>query len=174
MSGWSKTFILLSGILYAFVGVYCFFQPIGALIGLAWSIGFLVLTSGIFGVIAYIQIPKEERVIWGLLVCLTDIIFGMLVLTFNGTMILSALLPLFFAVTFIIRGIFTLIHSRDFDALITHKVLFRILCIMQILLGTALLAFPQAAALMMVYFFGIGCLFAGFAKISLWNDLRSL
>ena len=32
MSGWSKTFILLSGILYAFVGVYCFFQPIGALI----------------------------------------------------------------------------------------------------------------------------------------------
>ena len=121
MSGWSKTFILLSGILYAFVGVYCFFQPIGALIGLAWSIGFLVLTSGIFGVIAYIQIPKEERVIWGLLVCLTDIIFGMLVLTFNGTMILSALLPLFFAVTFIIRGIFTLIHSRDFDALITHK-----------------------------------------------------
>lgn len=65
MSGWSKTFILLSGILYAFVGVYCFFQPIGALIGLAWSIGFLVLTSGIFGVIAYIQIPKEERVIWG-------------------------------------------------------------------------------------------------------------
>ena len=164
MSGWSKTFILLSGILYAFVGVYCFFQPIGALIGLAWSIGFLVLTSGIFGVIAYIQIPKEERVIWGLLVCLTDIIFGML----------SALLPLFFAVTFIIRGIFTLIHSRDFDALITHKVLFRILCIMQILLGTALLAFPQAAALTMVYFFGIGCLFAGFAKISLWNDLRSL
>ena len=121
MSGWSKTFILLSGILYAFVGVYCFFQPIGALIGLAWSIGFLVLTSGIFGVIAYIQIPKEERVIWGLLVCLTDIIFGMLVLTFNGTMILSALLPLFFAVTFIIRGIFTLIHSRDFDALITHS-----------------------------------------------------
>lgn len=120
MSGWSKTFILLSGILYAFVGVYCFFQPIGALIGLAWSIGFLVLTSGIFGVIAYIQIPKEERVIWGLLVCLTDIIFGMLVLTFNGTMILSALLPLFFAVTFIIRGIFTLIHSRDFDALIIH------------------------------------------------------
>lgn len=89
-------------------------------------------------------------------------------------MILSALLPLFFAVTFIIRGIFTLIHSRDFDALITHKVLFRILCIMQILLGTALLAFPQAAALTMVYFFGIGCLFAGFAKISLWNDLRSL
>lgn len=174
MSGWSKTFILLSGILYAFVGVYCFFQPIGALIGLAWSFGFLVLTSGIFGVIAYIQIPKEERVIWGLLVCLTDIIFGMLVLTFNGTMILSALLPLFFAVTFIIRGIFTLIHSRDFDALITHKVLFRILCIMQILLGTALLAFPQAAALTMVYFFGIGCLFAGFAKISLWNDLRSL
>lgn len=127
-----------------------------------------------FGVIAYIQIPKEERIIWGLLVCLTDIIFGMLVLTFNGTMILSALLPLFFAVTFIIRGIFTLIHSRDFDALITHKVLFRILCIMQILLGTALLAFPQAAALTMVYFFGIGCLFAGFAKISLWNDLRSL
>lgn len=61
-----------------------------------------------FGVIAYIQIPKEERVIWGLLVCLTDIIFGMLVLTFNGTMILSALLPLFFAVTFIIRGI---LHS---------------------------------------------------------------
>lgn len=47
MSGWSKTFILLSGILYAFVGVYGFFQPIGALIGLAWSIGFLVLTSGI-------------------------------------------------------------------------------------------------------------------------------
>ena len=45
---------------------------------------------------------------------------------------------------------------------------------MQILLGTALLAFPQAAALTMVYFFGIGCLFAGFAKISLWNDLRSL
>lgn len=58
--------------------------------------------------------------------------------------------------------------------MITHKVLFRILCIMQILLGTALLAFPQAAALTMVYFFGIGCLFAGFAKISLWNDLRSL
>ena len=117
MLSWSKTFILLSGILYAFVGVYCFFQPIGALIGLAWSIGFLVLTSGIFGVIAYIQLPKEERVIWGLLVCLTDIIFGMTVLTFNGTMILSAMLPLFFAVTFIIRGVLrsstavTLMHS---------------------------------------------------------------
>ena len=84
MLSWSKTFILLSGILYAFVGVYCFFQPIGALIGLAWSIGFLVLTSGIFGVIAYIQLPKEERVIWGLLVCLTDIIFGMTISSFSN------------------------------------------------------------------------------------------
>lgn len=174
MLSWSKTFILLSGILYAFVGVYCFFQPIGALIGLAWSIGFLVLTSGIFGVIAYIQLPKEERVIWGLLVCLTDIIFGMTVLTFNGTMILSAMLPLFFAVTFIIRGVFALIHGRDFDVFITHKSLFRISCLIQILLGIVLLAFPQAAALTMVYFFGTGCLFAGFGKISLWNDLRSL
>lgn len=164
----------LVSVAFIFGGVYCFMQPAAALLTIAWFVGLTLLVSGIFGVFSYVQLPREMRVVWGLLVSIIDIFFGIWFMTVQGLMMAAVLLPIIFAINMILRGVFSIIQYREIQEILRYKTFYIISACIQIALGVFLLSNLSLAAMTMVYVIGFNLLFFAFTSMVIWDGIRHI
>ncbi len=94
MSGSSKFFFILSGILSIILGIFLLLNPVINLMAFAWLFSIIFFVSAVSSIINYFMLPPELRSGWYLISGIINALFGIF-LVCGG----FAFLPLVFPIT---------------------------------------------------------------------------
>lgn len=105
--------VLLKGVVLIILSIFVFRHPVGSLLGLAIFIGWSLMLTGVFLVIAAISVRKiDENWGWRLAEGIMDVIFGFVLLSNPG--ITAAVFPFIVGFWMMIYGV--MIFSGSFKA----------------------------------------------------------
>lgn len=114
MSKFSRFFWLISAILMIVGGLICFFNPGVVLLSLAWILGVVVFVDGISTVCYFFSGGREHKGAgWLLFDGIVSILLGGIVIFSNMFVAIGAMLPIFFSIWIICKGIMGILHSFE-------------------------------------------------------------
>jgi len=165
-----RLLLFLSGLLLATCGIYCLFNPATTLVSLVVIIGIMVLIAGLAGLVEYFYVHAFMfQSGWLLTSSLCNIIFGIMVLSYQGSSALASVLPYFVAVWAIGEGISAIATAFDlrvlFDKYWWIGLVFGLVCM---ILGIVSLFNPTVAVSAISLFVGLILIAAGVGTVMLW------
>ncbi|MGL4848682.1 MAG: DUF308 domain-containing protein [Clostridium sp.] len=101
-----KFFCILEGILLGIIGLIFLLNPFSSILSFTLFIGIIFV---VYGIIKFFRLWKDEHKILHIIMCIIDILFG-LILMFTPINAIASLI-LLFGIWAIIRGIYALIYS---------------------------------------------------------------
>jgi len=118
MSGSSKFFFILSGIVSIILGIFLLLNPVINLIAFAWLFSIIFFVSAVSSIINYFTLSSELRSGWYLISGIINALFG-IYLIFGGFAFLPLVLPITIGIWMVIEAIFIFIKSRKSDSMVS-------------------------------------------------------
>ena len=103
MSGSSKFFFILSGIVSIILGIFLLLNPVINLIAFAWLFSIIFFVSAVSSIINYITLSSELRSGWYLISGIINALFG-IYLIFGGFAFLPLVLPITIGIWMVIEA----------------------------------------------------------------------
>lgn len=160
----NKWIILLSGVLFTFIGISFFNSPSETLFMLVLYVGISKILSGVGAILTSINRGGETRK-WGLVAGIIDLVFGMLLVSsdiFQAAIILIS--PFIIAAWALCRGVVMIIKSIKLREIYKYWLMPLIIGIFAIFAASVMLTAPY---LSLMGFVDAICLFLIFMGISL-------
>ena len=165
MSGSSKFFFILSGIVSIILGIFLLLNPVINLIAFAWLFSIIFFVSAVSSIINYFTLSSELRSGWYLISGIINALFG-IYLIFGGFAFLPLVLPITIGIWMVIEAIFIFIKSRKSDSIVSLMGRnAKWLALILLLLGLLLIFKPIASGEVFIYFIAFGFLFDGIYSI---------
>ena len=159
MSGSSKFFFIVSGIVSIILGIFLLLNPVINLMAFAWLFSIIFFVNAVSSIINYFMLPAELRSGWYLISGIINALFG-----------IFAFLPLVFPITIgiwmVFEAIFIFIKSRKSDSMVSLMGRnAKWLALILLLLGLLLIFEPIAFGEAFIYCIAFGFLFDGIYSI---------
>jgi len=171
----SKWLLLISGILLVLLGVHLLFNPIERFVMVAIFIGATLFLSGVSEIATYFDEIREARSGWLLASGIISTVVGMWILMGRGAAILTAILPIIFAIWVIASSFIRIVHSvarRSQGYPVWGLSL--VLGLLGILAGTVLFFQPLLSALIISLTIAVMFIIYGAESITLFFGLNRL
>jgi len=154
---------LIEGIVLIVLGITAIALPILATLAVAILIGWLLLVSGVLGLVSSIWMRRAPGFLWSLLSALLGIAAGVVLLWWplSGALSLTVILTVFLTVEGIISIMYALEHKRDLSGRWGMMLLSGIVDL--ILAAMIFLGLPATAAWAIGLLVGINLVFGGSA-----------
>ena len=165
-----RVLLLLAGILQGIAGVYCLVHPGVTLLSLSLTVGFLLLLSGIAGIVEFSRVSRlAYRPGWILLTSILDLAMAFLLLFTRASIALAAGLPYLLAAWMTVRGIFLSVTAFDLktmqDSSWWAALVLGILCVV---FGVLCFFDPIVAAMTISVAVGVELLSMAVATVVIW------
>lgn len=166
-------FFLIEGIVLLLLGVIAVCAPPLATFAVEVFIGWLILISGVLGLLMTFQTRGSPGFVWSLLSALLGIMVGVVLLVWplSGVLSLTVVLTIFLALEGIASIMYALAHRRDKSSRWQLMLVSGIVDL--ILVGMILAGLPGTAAWAIGLIVGINLLFGGVALIALGVQART-
>jgi uncharacterized membrane protein HdeD (DUF308 family) len=161
------TTFLIEGIVLLILGAIAIIVPEVATLAVAILLGWLLLISGIVGLISTLRMRSAPGFIWSLISAILGIVVGGILIGWpvGGVISLTILMIVFFLIEGVTSILFALDHRRQLSGRWGIMLLSGII---DILLAAIILAgFPQSSAWVIGLLLGINLVFGGAALISM-------
>ena len=143
MSGSSKFFFIVSGIVSIILGIFLLLNPVINLMAFAWLFSIIFFVNAVSSIINYFMLPAELRSGWYLISGIINALFGM-----------------------VFEAIFIFIKSRKSDSMVSLMGRnAKWLALILLLLGLLLIFEPIAFGEAFIYCIAFGFLFDGIYSI---------
>jgi len=164
---------LIEGIILLALGLAAIVLPLIATVAIAIVIGWLLLMSGIVGLIATFRMRRAPGFWWSLLSAILAIAVGLMLLQspLAGALSLTLLLTVFFIVEGVASIFYALEHKRELSGRWSFFVLSGVLDLF--LASIIILGLPSTAAWALGLLVGINMVFGGSAVISMALHART-
>jgi uncharacterized membrane protein HdeD (DUF308 family) len=158
---------LTEGIILWILGVLAIVLPAVATIAVAVLIGWLLLMSGVVGLIATLRMRGAPGFAWSLISAVLGIVAGVVLLRWplSGAFSLTLILTLFLAIEGLVSILFALDHKREFSGRWGMMLVSGIVDLL--LAGLIFAGLPGTAAWALGLLVGINLLFGGTALIAM-------
>ena len=165
MSGSSKFFFILSGILSIILGIFLLLNPVINLMAFAWLFSIIFFVSAVSSIINYFMLPPELRSGWYLISGIINALFGIYLIC-GGFAFLPLVFPITIGIWMVIDAIIIFIKSRKSDSMVSLMGRnAKWLALILLLLGLLLIFQPIASGKVFIYFIAFGFLFDGIYSI---------
>ncbi|MDU3603492.1 MAG: DUF308 domain-containing protein [Veillonella sp.] len=165
MSGSSKFFFILSGIVSIILGIFLLLNPFTNLIAFAWLFSIIFFVNAVSSIINYFMLPAELRSGWYLISGIINALFGIYLIS-GGFAFLPLVLPITIGIWMVIDAIIIFIKSRNADSMVSLLGgSAKWLALILLLLGLLLIFEPIAFGEAFIYFIAFGFLFDGIYSI---------
>ena len=160
----------LAGIAEIIFGIYCVVNPGLAVISIALWLGIAILIHGISSIIHYCSSMQGQLgATWYLVDGILSTILGIFMLFTQASVVLAAVLPLFFAIFLICKGIFAAISSVDIKHLGGSRWgLVFIVGLLVLILGILSFIQPVVGAFTIGLLLGLFLIFMGVLTLCQW------
>ena len=166
MSGSSKFFFIISGIVSIILGIFLLVNPVINLMAFAWLFSIIFFVSAVSSIINYFMLPSELRSGWYLIGGIINALFGIF-LVCGGFAFLPLVFPITIGIWMVIDAIIIFIKSRNTDSMVSLLGgSAKWLALVLLLLGLLLIFEPIASGEAFIYFIAFGFLFDGIYSIS--------
>ncbi|MDU2116494.1 MAG: DUF308 domain-containing protein [Veillonella sp.] len=166
MSGSSKFFFIVSGIVSIILGIFLLLNPVINLMAFAWLFSIIFFVSAVSSIINYFMLPPELRSGWYLISGIINALFGIF-LVCGGFAFLPLVFPITIGIWMVIDAIIIFIKSRNADSMVSLLGgSAKWLALVLLLLGLLLIFEPIASGEAFIYFIAFGFLFDGIYSIS--------
>ena len=162
MSGSSKFFFILSGIVSIILGIFLLLNPVINLIAFAWLFSIIFFVSAVSSIINYFTLSSELRSGWYLISGIINALFGIYLIS-GGFAFLPLVLPSTIGIWMVIEAIFIFIKSRKSDSMVS--LMGRNAKWLALILLLLLIFKPIASGEVFIYFIAFGFLFDGIYSI---------
>src|SRR6202050_5191831 len=166
-------FFLIEGIVLVILGLIAVCVPPLATVTVEILIGWLILLSGVLGLVMTFQTRGSPGFGWSLLSAVVGIVAGVVLLIWplSGVLTLTIMLTAFLTVEGIVSIMYALAHRRESSSRWQLMLLSRIIDL--ILAGLILAGLPGTAAWAIGLIVGVNLLFGGFALVAIALQARS-
>ena len=165
MSGSSKFFFILSGIVSIILGIFLLLNPFTNLIAFAWLFSIIFFVNAVSSIINYFMLPAELRSGWYLIDGMINALFGIYLIS-GGFAFLPLVFPITIGIWMVIDAIIIFIKSRNADSMVSLLGgSAKWLTLVLLLLGLLLIFKPIAFDEVFIYFIAFGFLFDGIYSI---------
>ena len=165
MSGSSKFFFILSGIVSIILGIFLLLNPVINLIAFAWLFSIIFFVSAVSSIINYFTLSSELRSGWYLISGIINALFGIYLIS-GGFAFLPLVFPITIGIWMVIDAIIIFIKSRNADSMVSLLGgSAKWLTLVLLLLGLLLIFKPIASDEVFIYFIAFGFLFDGIYSI---------
>jgi uncharacterized membrane protein HdeD (DUF308 family) len=165
---------LIEGIVLLVLGLTAIVLPLVATVAIAIIIGWLLLMSGIVGLIATFRMRRAPGVWWALLSAVLGIVAGTVLLAspLSGALTLTVLLTVFFVIEGVASIFYALEHKRE----LSGRWLWMMVsgAVDLFLAAIIFLGLPATAAWALGLLLGINMVFGGSAIISMALHARAI
>ena len=156
MSGSSKFFFIVSGIVSIILGIFLLLNPVINLMAFAWLFSIIFFVNAVSSIINYFMLPAELRSGWYLISGIINALFGIF-LVCGGFAFLPLVFPITIGIWMVFEAIFIFIKSMGRNA--------KWLALILLLLGLLLIFEPIAFGEAFIYCIAFGFLFDGIYSI---------
>ncbi len=165
---------LIEGIILLILGLLAIVVPAVATIAVAVLIGWLLLMSGVVGLIATLRMRSAPGFGWSLISAILGIVAGIVLLRWplSGALSLTLILTLFLAFEGVVSIFFALEHKREFSGRWGMMLFSGVIDLF--LAGLIFAGLPGTAAWAIGLLVGINLLFGGTALITMALHARSI
>ncbi len=165
--------LLVRGLCAIAFGIAAFAQPGITLLVLVMLYAAHALVDGVMAIVLAVTCRRREEGWWALIIVgLAGIGAGIGAFVWPG--ITAAVLLVFVATWQIVRGVFEIITAVRLRKVIDNEWLMGLDGAVSVAVGAALLAWPEAGLITIVWFLGAGAIAFGILSIALSLRLRSL
>lgn len=167
MSGLSRFFFILSGIISIILGIYLLLNPVINLMAFAWLFSIIFFVSAVSSIINYFMLPAELRSGWYLIDGIINALFGIF-LVCGGFAFLPLVFPITIGIWMVIDAIIIFVKSRNADSMVSSLLGggAKWIALVLLLLGLLLIFKPIASGEVFIYFIAFGFLFNGIHSIT--------
>ena len=163
MSGSSKFFFILSGIVSIILGIFLLLNPFTNLMAFAWLFSSIFFVNAVSSIINYFMLPPELRSGWYLISGIINALFGIF-LVCGGFAFLPLVFPITIGIWMVIDAIIIFRNADSMVSLLGGSA--KWLALVLLLLGLLLIFEPIASGEAFIYFIAFGFLFDGIYSIS--------
>ena len=165
---------LTEGIILWILGLLAIVVPAVATIAVAVLIGWLLLVSGVVGLIATLRMRSAPGFGWSLISAILGIVAGIVLLRWplSGAFSLTLILTLFLAIEGVVSILFALDHTREFSGRWGMMLFSGVVDLL--LAGVIFAGLPGTAAWAIGLLVGINLLFGGTALIAMALHARNI
>jgi len=158
---------LIEGIVLLALGAAAIALPLVATVAVAIIIGWVLLLSGVVGLISTIRMRHAPGFWWSLISAVLGIVAGVVLLRWplNGALSLTLILTVFLAIEGIVSILFALDHRREFSGRWGFMLISGVVDL--ILAGLIFAGLPGTAAWAIGLLVGINLVFGGAALIAM-------
>ena len=165
MSGSSKFFFIVSGIVSIILGIFLLLNPVINLMAFAWLFSIIFFVNAVSSIINYFMLPAELRSGWYLISGIINALFGIF-LVCGGFAFLPLVFPITIGIWMVFEAIFIFIKSRKSDSMVSLMGRnAKWLPLILLLLGLFLIFEPIAFGEAFIYCIAFGFLFDGIYSI---------
>ena len=165
MSGSSKCFFIVSGIVSIILGIFLLLNPVINLMAFAWLFSIIFFVNAVSSIINYFMLPAELRSGWYLISGIINALFGIF-LVCGGFALLPLVFPITIGIWMVFEAIFIFIKSRKSDSMVSLMGRnAKWLALILLLLGLLLIFEPIAFGEAFIYCIAFGFLFDGIYSI---------
>jgi uncharacterized membrane protein HdeD (DUF308 family) len=164
---------LIEGVVLVILGALAVLLPVIATLTIAIFLGWLLLISGVLGLITTVMMRRAPGFSWSLLSAILGIVVGAMLIAFplGGAISLTILVIAFFWIEGIATILFAFDHRREFSG---RWGVMLVSGIIDLILGVILLGgFPASATWGLGLLLGINMVFGGAALISMALHART-
>ena len=165
MSGSSKFFFIVSGIVSIILGIFLLLNPVINLMAFAWLFSIIFFVNAVSSIINYFMLPAELRSGWDLIDGMVNALFGIYLIC-GGFAFLPLVFPITIGIWMVFEAIFIFIKSRKSDSMVSLMGRnAKWLALILLLLGLLLIFEPIAFGEAFIYCIAFGFLFDGIYSI---------
>jgi uncharacterized membrane protein HdeD (DUF308 family) len=164
---------LVEGIVLVCLGLAAIVLPLIATVAVAIFIGWLLLISGVVGLIATFRMRRAPGVTWSLVSALLGIAAGFVLLRWplSGALSLTLILTVFFFIEGVVSIFYALEHKRELSGRWGGMLLSGVVDVL--LAGIIFLGLPGTASWAIGLLVGVNMLFGGSAVIAMALGART-
>jgi len=164
---------LVEGIILVCLGLAAIVLPLIATVAVAIFVGWLLLISGIVGLVATFRMRRAPGVWWSLISAILGIAAGFVLLRWplSGALSLTLILTVFFLIEGVVSIFYAFEHKRELSGRWSGMLISGAVDVL--LAGVIFLGLPGTASWAIGLLVGINMLFGGSAVIAMALDART-
>ena len=161
----NRLLLFLTGVVFVFLGLLLFTNPVASLVAYSWWIAFGLLVSSIAAILGYFSAPKELRSPVYLFQGFVSLLLALYLVAY-GFVILPVVIPTIVGIWLIVEAIIAFFKGNRLGLIfpiIGNHIMW--IALLAFLLGLVILFNPVATSVFVVYVVAFAFLVAGFTYI---------
>ena len=161
----NRLLLFLSGVVFVFLGLLLFTNPVANLVAYSWWIAFGLLVSSIAAILGYFSVPKELRSPAHLFQGIVNLLLALYLVAY-GFVTLPVVIPTILGIWLIVEAIIVFFKGNRLGLIfpiIGNHIMW--IALLAFLLGLVILFNPVATSVFVVYVVAFAFLIVGFTYI---------